>query len=165
MPIELGNSPEKFVEERSKCSKDFRLPIKLGNSPEKFAEERSKYTKDFRLLIELGNSLENFDQGSSKCSKDFKLTIELRNSLVNILPERAKNFRELQLQLDSRKEPSRFQLPARSRVCILGRKRMLFSSFPCKSHSRRLRVVKEEDRFIKELGLIEDIFEIGRAHV
>ena len=34
---------------------------------------------------------------------------------------------------------------------------MLFSSFPHKSQPWRLRVVKEEDRFIKELGLIEDI--------
>ena len=35
---------------------------------------------------------------------------------------------------------------------------MLFSSFPHKSQSWRLRVVKEEDRFVKELGLIEDMF-------
>ena len=35
---------------------------------------------------------------------------------------------------------------------------MLFSSFPRKSQSWRLRVVKEEDRFVKELGLIEDMF-------
>ena len=35
---------------------------------------------------------------------------------------------------------------------------MLFLSFPRKSQSWRLRVVKEEDRFVKELGLIEDMF-------
>ena len=35
---------------------------------------------------------------------------------------------------------------------------MLFFSFPRKSQSWRLRVVKEEDRFVKELGLIEDMF-------
>ena len=36
------------------------LPIELGNSPEKFVEWRSKYFKDSRLPIELGNFLENF---------------------------------------------------------------------------------------------------------
>ena len=50
------------------------------------------------------------------------------------------------------------KLYPRSRFCILGMQRMLFSSFPHKSQSWRLRVVKEEDRFVKELGLIEDMF-------
>ena len=31
-------------------------------------------------------------------------------------------------------------------------------SFPCKPQVWRLRVVKEEDKFIKALGVIEDIF-------
>ena len=35
---------------------------------------------------------------------------------------------------------------------------MFNSSFPSKPQDWRLRVVKEEDMFIKELGLIEDIF-------
>ena len=85
---------------------------------------------DFRLPIESRNSPENLVSERFKC---FKLSIDSGNSPEKLVEERAKNFRELLLQLHFGREPkSRLELNPRSRVCILGRQRMLFSSFPYK---------------------------------
>ena len=85
-----------------------RFPSDVGIDPEKLQSDKSKYFKDFRLLIESGISPEN------------------------LVPEISKNFRELLLQLDFGREPLRYELNPRSRVCKLGRSRMLFLSFPYK---------------------------------
>ena len=90
------------------------------------------------------------------------MPIESGISPENLIIERSKNFSEVLLQLDFGRDPLRDGLSLRSRVCKLGRSRMLFSSFPRKKQPRRLRVVKEEDRFIKDLGLIKDIFVLSR---
>ena len=126
------------------------LKFKSGNriSPLKLLSDRSKYVSFVRIPGHAGIDPVKLQPGRAKCFKDFKLPIELRNSLENILPERPKKFKELRLQLDFRREPSRFELPVRSRVCILGRQRMLFSSFPRKLFSERSSETSEDNREI-----------------
>jgi hypothetical protein len=59
--------------------------------------------------------------------------------------------------LDEGKEPVRPLLSAKMRESRFGRRKMLLGNSPCNPQSTSESNVKEEDKFVKELGATKDI--------